>query len=57
MEEYKKWLKTWEYIHGLNQSDIFMYGRAIYNGNGDITVVFDEKEQRDNYHQKFPKGY
>lgn len=54
MEEYKKWYRLWEYIRDLNQSDIFMYGWATHNKGGDIVVIFEEKDQRDNYKAAFP---
>jgi len=57
MEEYKKWLATWRFIRDLNQSDIYTYGRAEYNGNGDIVVIYDEPDQRAAYAAKFPRGY
>ena len=54
MESYKKWLRNWQYIRDLNKSDIFMYGVATHNNGGDIVVIFDDKEQRDNYKKAFP---
>lgn len=57
VDEYKKWIKTWEYIRDLNQSDIYMYGYAHYNAGGDITITFDDAEQKAAYAAKFPRGY
>lgn len=53
IDSYKKWIVRWNYIRDLNESDIFMYGRATYNAGGDIVVLFDEKEQQDNYRTRF----
>ena len=55
--EYKRWLKTWQYIRDLNQSDIYIFGEAKYNAGGDIVVTFDDAEQKAAYAAKFPRGY
>ena len=32
--EYKAFLRLWQYINDLNQSDIYMYGRAVSDSSG-----------------------
>lgn len=54
MEYYKRWLNLWQHILDLNQSDIYMYGRATYNSGGDIVIVFEDKEEQENYKAAFP---
>ena len=48
-EIYKLWLVMWEYIEGLNRSDIYVYGEAITDNQGRNKIVFESTLQVDAY--------
>jgi len=53
--EYRQFLRLWQYINDLNQSDIYMYGRAVSDSSYNHKIVFDDDEQKSEYLKAFPR--
>lgn len=49
MKEYQNFLKLWQHIRDLNESDIYLYGEAGYNRDMQPCVFFDDGDQRAAY--------
>lgn len=54
-DSYRTYLRHWQYVYDLNQSDIYCYGVAT-SEDGNFKVVFEDDEQQKNYEELFGEG-